>query len=70
MQLAPQRAAAVAAVAMALSTVLHAGPVAAMEPAAAAALPQWEEAAASAGEALTPVYFGNGCFWGRCVNSG
>ena len=61
---APQRA-ALAAVAMALSAVLHhASPAAAMEP-AAGALPQMEVAAAE--EAVTPVYFGNGCFWGRYV---
>jgi peptide methionine sulfoxide reductase MsrA len=40
-------------------------PVAAEEPSPAAAAQQEQAAASTAGPAITPVYFGNGCFWGR-----
>jgi peptide methionine sulfoxide reductase MsrA len=55
----PQRA-ALAAAAAALAAALSGAPA----PAAAAAAGPAEPAAATAA-AVTPVYFGNGCFWGR-----
>jgi hypothetical protein len=61
----PGHRAALAATAWALAALL-AGPVqpvAAEEPSPAAQ--QEQAAAAAAGPAITPVYFGNGCFWGR-----